>query len=221
MEQILIVDDDVYIGDMLEEALTKENYRIFRAYSGTEALLVLASNRMDMILLDLMLPGLSGDEVLARIENIPVIAISAKADVDSKVKILMAGAVDYVTKPFEVRELIARIKVHLKESLITEGEEYLSAEGLTLNLTSMEAAVNGRKVKLTRTEYAILKILMQNPSRVITKNIMLNSISAETPDCTERSLKQHISNLRKKLLSVADQKDYIETVWGIGIKLAE
>ncbi len=113
MKQILIVDDDIYIGNMLEEVLTKEGYLVLRAYSGTEALLVLTSAAPDLVLLDLMLPGLSGEEVLPRIREFPVIVLSAKADLDSKVNLLLEGASDYVTKPFEMKELLARITAAL------------------------------------------------------------------------------------------------------------
>ena len=114
MKQVLIIDDDSAIGDMLEEALTKAGYRVLRAYSGTEALLVLANCRPDLVLLDLMLPGLSGEEVLSKIRGIPVIVLSARADVASKVSLLLQGAADYMTKPFAVKELLARITVALR-----------------------------------------------------------------------------------------------------------
>ncbi len=116
MKQILIIDDDLYIGNMLEEVLRKENYQVLRAYSGTEAILLLPSVKPDLILLDLMLPGLSGEELLPRIKDFPVIVLSAKVDVDSKVKLLLEGAVDYVTKPFETKELLARITVALRKN---------------------------------------------------------------------------------------------------------
>ncbi len=114
METIAIIDDDIYIGDMLEKVLKKEGYRILRAYSGTEALMLLERNRTDLILLDLMLPGLSGEEVLEKIRHIPVIVISAKVDVSDKVSLLMRGACDYLTKPFEIQELLARIIVQFR-----------------------------------------------------------------------------------------------------------
>ena len=114
MQTIAIIDDDIHIGDMLEEALRKECYNVIRAYSGTEALYLLESKRPDLILLDLMMPGLTGEEVLPRIKNIPVIVMSAKVGIDDKVNLLTGGAVDYVTKPFNVRELIARIEVHIR-----------------------------------------------------------------------------------------------------------
>ncbi|MGN1188322.1 MAG: response regulator transcription factor, partial [Lachnospiraceae bacterium] len=114
--KVLIIDDDVYIGNMVSEALAKEGYETLRAYSGTEALLVLDRARPDVILLDLMLPGLSGEELLPKIKDIPVIVVSAKVGIDDKVQLLTGGAVDYITKPFELRELLARIEVQLRIS---------------------------------------------------------------------------------------------------------
>ena len=203
MKRILIIDDDVYIGDMLEEMLIKEGYGVLRAYSGSEALLVLGSDRPDLILLDLMLPGVKGEEVLSCIKGIPVIVVSAKVDVENKVELLLGGAVDYVTKPFDNKELLARIVVQLRKSAV---------------MNAHNVSVGGNAVKLTRTEYAILKLLMQNPGQVVPKFTILERISEDTPDCMESSLKVHVSNLRRKLKE-AGGKDYIESVWGIGFKL--
>ena len=199
MKKILIIEDDTHIGNVLEETLTKEKYIVIRAYSGTEALLILSQSNPDLILLDLMLPGLDGEDVLPKIKTIPVIVISAKADVDHKVDLLLGGAVDYVTKPFHMKELLARISVHLRnaESMLTASE--LTYEELTLNTNTHIVKTKNTEIKLTRTEYAILKLLMQNPSQVVTKSLLLDRISTDTPDCTESSLKVHISNLRKKL----------------------
>lgn len=217
MKHILLIDDDVYIGDMLEEVLSREGYHVSRAYSGTEALLVLSNDRPDLILLDLMLPGLTGEEVLPVIKDIPVIVVSAKADVEDKVALLLGGAVDYVTKPFDTKELLARIVVGLRKA---EGSarSVLSYGELRLDTVTHSVTVSEQEVKLTRTEYAILKLLMQNAEQVIPKTTLLERISNDTPDCTESSLKMHISNLRKKLRDISG-KDHIEAVWGIGFKL--
>lgn len=250
METIAVIDDDVYIGDMIEEVLRREGYAVLRAYSGTEALFLLQQKKPALILLDLMLPGASGEEVLAAIRGltIPVIVISAKADVEDKVHVLLDGASDYLTKPFEIKELLARITVQLrsarKESGQNEkadatagergdtdgqsgadgsrraGRESLTYGELTLDTATREVCVGKAAVHLTRTEYAILKYLMQNPGQVLTKTQILERISEDTPDCMESSLKVHVSNLRKKL-SAANGRDYIESVWGIGFKLAE
>lgn len=217
MKRILVIDDDIYIGNMLEEVLTKEGYQVLRAYSGTEALLVLSSSRPDLILLDLMLPGLSGEEVLPRIREFPVIVLSAKADLDSKVNLLLGGASDYVTKPFEIKELLARITAVLRKNASYAGD-ILSFDGISLDMTTHIVSARGKEVRLTRTEFAIFKTLLLNPSQVIAKSLLLERISMDTPDCTEHSLKTHVSNLRKKLRDVGG-REYIEAVWGIGFRL--
>lgn len=219
MYSILVVDDDIDIGNMLEEVLKKEGYSVSRAYSGTEAVLVIQHRKPDLVLLDLMLPGLSGEDVLPYLEGIPVIVVSAKIDVDDKVSMLINGAVDYVTKPFDIRELLARIVVQLRRSS-EKTNEMLTYDDLYLNLNYHTVKINNEELRLTRTEYAILKLLMQNPKQVITKAQLLDRISEDTPDCTESSLKTHISNLRRKLREISE-KEYIEAVWGIGFKMAE
>lgn len=217
MKHILIIDDDIYIGNVIEEALIKEGYQVLRAYSGTEAIYVLSASTPDLILLDLMLPGLSGEEVLSRIKGIPVIVVSAKIDVDDKVALLLGGATDYITKPFEMKELLARITVALRGSVVS-ADSILSFDNLRLDITTHEVFAGQQGANLTRTEYAVLKILMQNPSQVIAKSVLLERISEDTPDCTDNSLKTHISHLRKKLLDIGG-KEYIDTVWGIGFKM--
>lgn len=220
MKTILIVDDDESIGNMLEEVLTNEGYAVLRAYSGTEALLVLDSRRPDLILLDLMLPGRSGEDVLPKIKNIPVIVVSAKFDTDNKVSLLLGGAADYITKPFDTKELLARITVQLRKTSGTSGSSLLAFADITMDTTAFAVSVGEYPVKLTRTEFTILKLLMQRPSQVITKSVLLDRLSEDTPDCMESSLKVHISNLRKKLRETGG-KEYIEAVWGIGFKMSE
>ena len=219
MKHILIIDDDVHIGDMLSEALTREGYRTGRAYSGTEALLYLQKERPDLVLLDLMLPGLSGEEVLPQIRGIPVIVVSAKVDIQDKVDLLLGGAADYVTKPFDLKELLARIAVRLRDAPLSDAAS-LSYGPLRLDTDTHIVSAGDGEVHLTRTEFAILKLLMSNPSQIATKSVILDRISLDTPDCTESSLKMHVSNLRKKLRALAGS-DYIEAVWGIGFKLRQ
>lgn len=247
---ILVIDDDADIGNMLEEMLTKEGYGVMRAYSGTEAVLLLEHIRRhdaapDLILLDLMLPGISGEELLTKLSGIPVIVVSAKAGIDDKVRLLMDGAADYITKPFEGRELLARIAVQLRKKEGSDGiagqfrkadssgsiqgqeQENGSAAGdllqcgaLCLSLDMHTVTVGEQTVRLTKTEYAILKTLMLNPTQVITRSALLDRISMDTPDCMESSLKVHVSNLRKKLREAGDSDgEYIESVWGIGFKM--
>ena len=203
MKHILIIDDDIHINDMLDKILTQEGYRVSHAYSGTEALLFLSNSRPDLILLDLMLPGLSGEEILPQIADIPVIVMSAKA-----------------TKPFEIEELLARIIVQFRKTSDSTSSNVLKYDCITLNPATREVLINSQNVRLTKTEFAILKLLMENPKQIITKTILLDRISEDTPDCMESSLRVHISNLRKKLRDVSG-KDHIEAVWGIGFKMAE
>jgi DNA-binding response OmpR family regulator len=220
MSHILIIDDDEHISGMLSEALTAEGYTISAAYSGTEALMLLSKEKPDLILLDLMLPGLSGEKLLPQIKDIPVIIVSAKADVADKVELLLGGAADYITKPFDMQELLARIAVQLRKNSCNRDRAALCFCGITLNTDTHTVDINGTEIKLTRTEYAILKLLMQNPEQVVAKLTILERISDDTPDCTEDSLKIHIHNLRRKLKAVTG-KEYISAVWGIGFMLTE
>lgn len=218
-ETILVIDDDKYINDMLFELLTREGYKVLRAFSGREALTVLSSGSPDLVLLDLMMPDLSGEQVLPEIGDIPIIVMSARCDTGSKVDLLMSGASDYVTKPFDTKELLARIRVQLRDSAKISSE-VMEYGGLALNIDLHEAKFGDNTVKLTKTEFAILKILIQNPKQVITKSQILDRISEDTPDCVESSLKVHISNLRRKLREISG-RDFIEAVWGIGFKMCE
>ena len=218
MKNILIIDDDVHIGNVLEETLVNEGYTVTHAYSGTEALLVLSQSKPDLVLLDLMLPGLSGEDVLPQIKGIPVIVVSAKVDIDNKVDLLLGGAADYITKPFNTKELLARIAVQLRNTETAALTPVLTFDDITLNTETHIVNIGINEIKLTRTEFAILKILMKNPSQVVAKSLLLDRISEDTPDCTDSSLKTHISHLRKKLRDVG-RKEYIDAVWGIGFKM--
>ena len=197
---------------MLEEALKAENYNVLRAYSGTEALMVLEKETPSLIILDLMLPGITGEEVLKKIKGIPVIVVSAKTDIDHKIELLYEGACDYVTKPFVISELLARIAVNLRKNAVNvqkENSNIITVGNISLDTELFTVKVGTEEIALTRTEGAILQILMLNPNRPIGRNTILDRIMDITPDCTERSLKQHISNIRKKLEG-ATGVDHIE-----------
>ena len=211
MKIIAIIEDDQHIGDILERTLTREGYGTLRAYSGTEALYLLSEHTPDLIL-----PGLPGEEILPRMQGIPVIVVSAKVSVDDKVNLLLGGAVDYVSKPFVLRELLARIAAHLRT--VTVPAAIFSFGDLRLDETAHRVTVCEKDVRLTRTEFAILKFLMGKQGQAVSKSAILEHISLDTPDCTETSLKMHVSNLRKKLREVSG-KEYIESVWGIGFRL--
>lgn len=218
MKRILIIDDDEHIGNLEQELLEREGYAVLRAYSGTEALLLLKRTRPDLVLLDLMLPGLSGETLLPELDGIPVIVVSAKAGVEDKTALLLGGAADYLTKPFDARELLARVAVRLREAARSPLAQVCVCGDLVMDLSARRVTAAGTVVPLTRTEYAILKLLIQNPGQAVAKSTILDRISADTPDCTESSLKTHISHLRAKLRE-ASGKDYVESVWGIGFLL--
>lgn len=220
MTTIFIIDDDEAIGNMEQTVLEKNGYSCVRAYSGTEAVMRISNGlKPDLILLDLMLPGLNGEDVLPKIKaimsTVPVIVVSAKIDIDSRVNMLTEGAIDYLTKPFDTRELLARIELRLKGTVKPSSLHY---NDIVLDSDSYSVTVAGKYVSLTKTEFAILKILMKNPESVVTKSNLLDSLAEYTEDCTEGSLKTHISHLRSKLKAVSG-KDYIEAIWGIGFKL--
>ena len=220
MPNILIIDDDAHINDIVSKALQSEGYSVSSAYSGTEALLLLSHSKPDLVLLDLMLPGLSGEELLPQIKDIPVIVVSAKTDVTDKVELLVSGAADYITKPFDMKELLARIMVQLRKNEKYADKSLLTYREITLDTDKHTVSANGNEQKLTRTEFAIMKLLIRDPEQVVAKLTILDRISLDTPDCTEDSLKSHIYNLRKKLKTLTG-KEYISAVWGIGFILSE
>ena len=217
LSKILIVEDDNDIHLILNEILKQENYQVLDAYSGTEALRILKNEQVDLILLDLILPGINGEQLIEEIKNTPIIVISAKLESSDKVNCLLNGANDYITKPFNKDELLARIKVQLRTN---NSNHDLIYKGLRLLNDYQTLLVNNLPIKLTKTKYAILKQLLLNTSRVVTKTKLLELIEGDTLDGDENSLKVHISNIRKKIKKIS-QEEYIESVWGIGFKMKE
>ena len=216
--KILVVDDEKLLVKGIKFNLEQDGYQVITAFDGEEAIKLAHDDSIDLILLDLMLPGLSGEEVLPQISGIPVIVMSAKVDVKGKVDMLLNGAADYITKPFEIEELLARIIVQFRKAASPSNETILEYDSIRLDVSTHEVIVCGQAVKLTKTEFAILRLLMENPKQIITKSVLLDRISEDTPDCMESSLRVHISNLRKKLREPSG-KDYIEAVWGIGFRM--
>ncbi len=223
MKKILVVEDDMDIHNLIKNVLEKERYDVISAYSGTEALLLIEKKDLDLILLDLMIPGLSGEEIIKKVKNIPIIVISAKISSEDKVNALSIGANDYITKPFDTNELLARIKVQLRLSK-KDNNVSLSYKDMILDKNSHTLYIKDKNINLTKTEYIILRQLLLNPKQIITKTKLIqllnenDKINVETQVCDENSLKVHISNIRKKIKKVTEQQ-YIESVWGIGFKL--
>lgn len=221
MKKILVVEDDMDIHNLIKNVLEKERYEVISAYSGTEAILLSEKNSIDLILLDLMLPGLSGEEVIERIKNIPIIVISAKISSEDKVNVLTIGANDYITKPFDTNELLARIKVQLRMNK-REKNETLVYKDMMLDSSTHILFIKKEKISLTKMEYTILEQLLLKPKEIITKmkliRLLNNNSMIYTKQYDENSLKVHISNIRKKIRNITND-EYIESVWGIGFKL--
>lgn len=221
--RILIVEDDNDINNMLNELLTGYGFLTGRAYSGTEALLCISQESYDLVLLDLMLPGLDGQGVLNKIREtmkIPVIAVSALDDTETKVSLLKSGADDYITKPFDTEEMIARIEALLRRHSTTmEGTRYLKFKDVTIDRHTLEVTVGDTPIILTKREYLILELLMSNPKKVYTKNNIFESVWNEQFLGEDNAVNVHISNIRAKLAKVNPEEKYIQTVWGIGFKM--
>ena len=219
MQSILVCDDDKQIVEAIDIYLTGEGFEVIKAYDGFEALELLQTHTVNLMIIDVMMPGLDGIRTTLKVRetsSIPIIILSAKSEDADKILGLNIGADDYITKPFDLSELKARIIVALRSSRGKAG--VMEFGDISLDTSAHSVSVSGEPVRLTRTEYAILKLLISNPEQVITKSNLLDKIAMDTPDCTETSLKMHVSNLRRKLRDISG-KDYIESVWGIGFKL--
>ena len=219
MKKILVVEDDNTIHKIIKDILIKECYIVISAYSGTEALTIIKNDNIDLILLDLMLPGINGEDIVKRVnKTIPIIVISAKTSTTDKAKVLLDGANDYITKPFDKIELLARIQVQLRIS--SNQNKNLKYKDIELLEDNKTMKIQTNKITLTRTEYTIMRELLLNPSKVVTKARLLDLMSIDSENCDESSLKVHISNIRKKIRKVT-QVEYLEAVWGIGFKIKE
>ena len=231
-DYILIVEDDNDINQMLKDLLTAHHYMVRQAFSGTEGLMHIKQQTPQAVILDLMLPGMNGEEVLAHIkENYPDIAVlvaSAKEDVKTKVALLRSGAEDFISKPFDTEELLARLEVVLRRNgkehfrkVANEGESenVLQYKDIVMEPENFKVMVSGTEVKLTKREFMILQLLMQNPEKVFTKNNIYESVWNEEFLGEENAVNVHISNIRQKLAKVNGEEMYIQTVWGIGFKM--
>ena len=220
---LLIIEDHNDINAMIQDYLQKQGFQCDQAYSGTEGRLYYSTNDYDLIILDLMLPGLSGEELLEDIRkhsNVPVIVLSAKDSLDSKVNVLGAGADDYLCKPFELEELLARIQVQLRKSNKTSINTALQYKKLLLDSEQYDAKINDTYLNLTKHEYLILELLIRNPKRVFTKEEIYEYAWNDTYYGDDKTINTHMSNIRKKIRTQVAE-EYIKTVWGIGFKLTE
>ena len=246
MPNILIVEDDININNLLCEVLRKAGYTCEQAFSGTEAKLLLdiKEKAYTLVLLDLMLPGASGEEVLKEIRKhgrLPVIVLTAKDSIDDKIGVLTDGADDYITKPFEIREVLARIQVqlrHIEAETKSEAEAETEVEAkagiqegqgsgrlafreMVLTRSIFEVSIGGRVLpKITKQEFAILELLLKNPKQVFSKEDIFEYAWDEPYMGETKTLDVHISNIRKKIKTVTSD-EYIETIWGIGYRLHE
>lgn len=222
MKRLLIVEDDNHINSMISDSFSKSGYECVSAYSGTEAMLHIENEKYDLIILDLMLPGISGQEVLKRtraLNEIPVIVLSAKDELDSKVDLLTMGANDYITKPFELKELEARVLVQLRNSKNEpDKNNSLEYKELKLDLDKKVFTVGNHQVMLTAQEQRIIELLLRYPGKVFSKNEIYEYAWDDYYMGEDKTINVHVSNIRQKLKKVSDN-EYIETVWGLGFKL--
>lgn len=220
---IMVVEDDTNINNLLKTALEKAGYKVLQAFSGTEAeLIVQMRNSIALVLLDLMLPGISGEEVLKHIRergNLPVIVLTARDSLDEKIGMLTQGADDYITKPFEIPEVIARIQVQLRHAGREIENKQMTYRDLVLDKVTYQVRIEGKEVpQITKQEFAILELLVSHPKQVFSKEDIFSYAWNEPYMGETKTLDVHISNIRKKIKQVTTD-EYIETVWGIGYRL--
>lgn len=223
MEHILIIEDEKDVNQLLAQTLQNSGYETVSVSNGLDGIRELQNRRFDMVLLDLMLPFKSGDEVLKEIRkdsDIPVIVISAKDLVGTKIDLLTLGADDYITKPFDLGEVTARVVTNLRRYHMKEQKNQLSYKELTLDTESKKFTVNSSVLELTAKEYGIMELFLQSPNKVFSKAYLYETVWGYEYLGDENVIKTHISNLRTKIKSHSET-EYIETVWGLGYRLAK
>lgn len=225
--RILIVEDDENINNLLREALTKHGLNCTQAFSGTEGLIVFKGDKFDLVLLDLMMPGMDGQTLTQRIREVskvPIIIVSAKSSVDSKVDLLTTGADDFVGKPFELKELIARVDVQLRrkenESAGTQESKIMQFKDLVLDEEKYAVTVNGNDIGLTRQEFKILELFLKYPGKVFSKREIYEYAWNDVYIGEDKTINVHISNIRTKIKKHSGD-EYIDTIWGVGFRLAK
>lgn len=223
MEKILIIEDNKDINDMLSQTLAAEGYQVKSVYDGLVGMRELKSETYDMLLLDIMLPYKSGDEILKEVRefsNIPIVVLSAKNMIATKIDLLKLGADDYITKPFDLGELVARIAANLRRTRVQKQlESVYTYKDMELNTSKKQLRVAGTEVEMTAKEYMIIELLLKNNGKVFSKANIYESIWIEEYLGDDNAIKTHMSNIRNKLKTVNPYEKYIETVWGLGYRL--
>lgn len=220
MQSILIIEDDPAINTMIAEYLGEQGYKCTQSFSGSEGKLCFSMAQYDLVILDLMLPGISGEElILLFAGKVPVIVLSAKDELDSKVTLLSSGASDYMCKPFDLRELLVRIQVQLRNVSFSDNQSTLYYKDWTLNSDTMEMSVLGELIDFTPHEFKILELLCKHPKKVFTKQVIYEYAWGENYFIEDKTINVHISNIRSKL-KASKTDTYILTVWGMGFKLS-
>lgn len=227
-ERILVVDDDLEIVKALDKLLTREEYEVVKAYNGVEAIEVLMNQSIHLILLDIMMPKLDGLSATMRIrekKNIPIILLSAKSEDSDKILGLSMGADDYITKPFNPQELIARVKSQLRRYLFLgdygnqKKTNQIIVGGLLLDTNSKQLSLDGEPVKLTATEYKILELLICNAGTVFSPEDIYEKVWNEPAYSVENTVMVHIRRIREKIEINPKEPNYLKVVWGIGYKI--
>ena len=228
MNKILVVEDDWDINGLLCNILKQNDYEVRAAYSGSEAKMCLEQGKYDLILLDLMLPGIKGEDLIKEIRKanvMPIIVISAKTNQEDKINTLRLGADDFISKPFDINEVIARVDAQLRRYTKFSSQNSISNKithkNLELDSDSRQVHVNGNEVSLTVREFDILELLITNPNKVFTRVNLFESVWKDDFMGDDNTVNVHISNLRSKLSKADKENEYIQTVWGIGFKLKE
>lgn len=226
--KILIVEDDEDINKLLCTFLRKNAYEVFSAYSGSEAKMCIDTNKYDLVILDLMLPGITGENLIKEIrktKNMPVIISSAKSDLDDKINLLKLGADDYITKPFELGEVLARVEAQLRRYNVFSKNEplqnSLSYKNAVLEKDSMKLLISENDVMLTVKEFEILQLLLSYPNKVFTRENLYKQIWNDEYYGEDNTVNVHISNIRNKIAKYDKNNEYIKTIWGIGFKMAD
>jgi two-component system, OmpR family, KDP operon response regulator KdpE len=219
----LIIDDEKQIRRLLRLALEGADYNVFEAETGKAGLEEIAYRRPDIVLLDLGLPDMDGVKVLRHLRewsDVPVLILSVRDEPDEKVAALDGGADDYVTKPFDTAELLARIRAAQRRSLTETGEPVFKSGPLCVDFAARQVKLNGTEIKLTPTEYSLLRVLLQNAGKVVTHRQLLRTVWGEKAESQAQYLRVYITHLRKKLEADTDAPSLIKTEVGIGYRLS-